>query len=664
MTAEPSKKTGGGVAAASILSKLPPDLSSRWLRLAALFVLALCGLSGGIVFSHEAWFLSRLNLNIHIPLPGTWILAWFSLIPFFAILFSASSRKRWVVATCIFGFAWNYSSLYWLNTLLPFNPFIPIGIVLLAAALTFIWLCFAGSLRWAMRWASYGLLPSLAATLWVGTEFLRGLGPFAFPWNFMGHSQSPWNLTGCQIADILGVYGVSWIIIFANAVGAQWVLSFLKRGRPLPHTPSRREFRFNVLLLVLLVIFQFAIYPLAVRIRFDSRQSPDTRLQVSVLQPCIFQTQKMEFYRATDFETANKLDYEMTSSTLSLIDEVCAQSKPRLIVLPESAFNSNYFIYDTALHKALEERSRKCGAHILFGADRRETEAEYKKRMTHPFSGRSARVFPALQTVDNSDGTTSPAEPDAMVSTVAAYFVTPNEGLTSTVYDKIRLVPFGETAPILDKLPYFQEWVLMVGSYARGTEYTLFSVEDAQLGVMICFESTFADLARTYAKNGARLLCVITNDGWYDSSHLAKADDFWLPVGADPAVFLAATKWSRFWRVVLTGTPLRGFLDAGPHQHFAHSVFRAIETRRPVLRAANTGISAIIGEDGRILSQLPWRVRGATNSELMLRPAITSLYVIWGDWFGSACACVFIVCFLGAILAVLRYRFPRKVASQ
>jgi len=97
-----------------------------------------------------------------------------------------------------------------------------------------------------------------------------------------------------------------------------------------------------------------------------------------------------------------------------------------------------------------------------------------------------------------------------------------------------------------------------IGDFTPGTFREPISCQNAKIGVLICFESIFPGLARKRVNQGAMVLVVATNDAWFGRS-------------------------------------------AGPYQHFAEAVLRAVETRRYVLRAANTGISGVIAPTGEIL---------------------------------------------------------------
>jgi apolipoprotein N-acyltransferase len=168
-------------------------------------------------------------------------------------------------------------------------------------------------------------------------------------------------------------------------------------------------------------------------------------------------------------------------------------------------------------------------------------------------------------------------------------------------YDKMRLVPFGESLPYFDMIPGFQEHVVGIGSFNEGRSQTIFTTRGrggekspVAFGVLICFESTFSSLARGLARAGAEFLVVQTNDAWYG-------------------------------------------LSAGAAQHHHLSQLRAVETGRWVLRCANTGISSIIAPSGRLVASLPLGRRGLLRHAIGLpeNPAATPYCLIGNFWLSA-----------------------------
>jgi apolipoprotein N-acyltransferase len=173
-----------------------------------------------------------------------------------------------------------------------------------------------------------------------------------------------------------------------------------------------------------------------------------------------------------------------------------------------------------------------------------------------------------------------------------AYLLTP-QGEVAGYYDKAHLVPYGEYVPLQRIFFFIPKMVPMIGDFAEGPVGATLSLPEGPVGVLICFESIFGYLGRAQVKNGARLLVNITNDAWFGDT-------------------------------------------SAPYQHMSMAVVRAVEGRVAVARAANTGISAFIAPDGKILWTSGINVSAARAMEIPWLPG-GSLYTIIGDVFAWVC---------------------------
>ena len=169
-------------------------------------------------------------------------------------------------------------------------------------------------------------------------------------------------------------------------------------------------------------------------------------------------------------------------------------------------------------------------------------------------------------------------------------------------YDKVHLVPFGEYVPLKRLLFFIKKLTVGVGDFSSGTSLTPLTLKTASgegsdrssVGVLICFESIFPKLARGMVGNGANLLAVITNDGWFGRT-------------------------------------------SAPYQHFDIAVFRAVENRSFLLRAANTGVSGIVNPTGRIITKSSLFTRTTLVEDVGLRAAPLTFYTRYGDLFSILC---------------------------
>jgi apolipoprotein N-acyltransferase len=193
---------------------------------------------------------------------------------------------------------------------------------------------------------------------------------------------------------------------------------------------------------------------------------------------------------------------------------------------------------------------------------------------------------------------------------VGAKLLAPDGRLTLR-YHKMELVPFGEYVPLqgLFGILGVRKLVEQAGSYIPGTEATVGSVDSARVGVTICYEAIFPDLVRHFTLNGANLLANVTNDGWYGST-------------------------------------------SAPYQHFAMARLRSVENGRSFVRAANTGISALIDPRGRVLGRTVLFERRTLVGDVPLTGE-TTFYSRHGDVFAWTCLAASL---LVTTLALARYR--------
>lgn len=174
----------------------------------------------------------------------------------------------------------------------------------------------------------------------------------------------------------------------------------------------------------------------------------------------------------------------------------------------------------------------------------------------------------------------------------SAFMISP-EGSIAGRYDKMHLVPFGEYVPLRKYFPFMSRLVAGVGDFLTGSGFTTLKTDHHRIGVLICYEAIFPEISRAYIQGGADLLVNITNDAWFGRT-------------------------------------------SAPYQHLSMTAFRAVESRRYIVRAANTGISAIIDPVGRISNQTDlYRKSGLAGSVRYLQ--IDSIYVRVGDVFAYAC---------------------------
>ena len=193
----------------------------------------------------------------------------------------------------------------------------------------------------------------------------------------------------------------------------------------------------------------------------------------------------------------------------------------------------------------------------------------------------------------------------------SAFLISPERGLLGK-YDKIHMVPFGEYVPLKSVLFFVHKLAHGIGDFEGGRTYTIFQLPAGRFGATICYEVIFPDQVRRYVKEGADFLVNITNDAWFGRS-------------------------------------------AAPAQHLAMAAVRAAENHRYLIRAANTGISAIIDPEGRILQASDIFVPAVVSGRIRPQRGET-FYTRHGDLFAWLC--------IGLVIAIVFAERGRALARS
>ena len=430
---------------------------------------------------------------------------------------------------------------------------------------------------------------------WVALEFLRSHLLSGFGWNLLGYSQTPWPAL-IQIADVTGVWGVSWLIVLVNVA----IAGVLRAGKP-----SSRMAPLLIAAGCLIAAGLYGVVKLAQPLYGMPPPAPWNEgragVRVAVVQGNIPQEQKWdEAYRDAILERYDQLTHQ------------AAAQQPDLIVWPEASV-PGLLVDDEALTARIRRLTHDAGSPVLLGA---------------PLS----RLHQGVSRYTNSAVILGP------------------DGSISARYDKLHLVPFGEFVPFESLAPWLREVLPPIGDFVPGHEYTVFETRDpsqtsdirhqtsdqrpetrdqrkrvtsslqspvsslaSPFSVLICFEDIFPELARRFVQRGAQWLVTITNDAWFGNT-------------------------------------------AAPYQHAQASTFRAVELRVPMVRAANTGWSGCIDSRGRWVTS----VRDPRGEELFVEGVAVcevtvgdtpTMYRRWGDWFAWLCI---LGCLGGMFFAIMK----------
>ena len=465
---------------------------------------------------------------------------WFALVP---LMFAAEGKNgyRSFLLAWLCGFLFYTGLMYWIvvvTTTYGNLPF-PAGVVLMLLLSGFLALYLA--LPFALARfveAKYALsFPLLLPIFWVGLEYVRSFLFSGFPWENLGYSQYR-QLPLMQFADITGVYGISFLIVWINAV-----VYLVLRGI------AQKQMPWKAIAVTILMLASALGYG---RIRLQeiatlSAGSPP--LTVGLVQANIPQDIKWD---AAFRDEAMKRHRDLTLSTL--------KAGAKLVIWPESA-TPFYFQNEPEYQAMLFDLIRDSGSYLLIGSPSLAVEQKH------------------------------------YVSFNSAFLLTPDAAVAGR-YDKMHLVPYGEYIPLKQLLFFVDKMVEGIGDFRPGKGISLMPLPASPFGVLICYEIIFPDLTRRFVKQGAGFLVNITNDAWFGNT-------------------------------------------GAPYQHFSMAVVRAIENKRWVARAANTGISGLIAPTGTIEAASTVFTQAFLTGSIRPLQTIT-FYTRYGDVFAlSLCAVAF-----------------------
>ncbi|MDX2177120.1 MAG: apolipoprotein N-acyltransferase [Candidatus Sumerlaeia bacterium] len=523
---------------------------------------------------------SATLLWLAFPPVGAWPLAFVALVPWLWALRGCELRAAFGYST-FFGTV--LSALLFSFLLMVSNyhaavgPALPVLFLVLGAHI--------GLVGMLSVWFGRELPPAAAFVLsvaaWVAVEWFRSVGRLSLPMGMLAHPLIEWPAFA-QVAGIGGVPLAGGIVFAVNLALMTLAASAVKK-RGL----------FDALVLggaTAAVLFGAVLWGGSARGRAYARlDERSATVRVALVQTGVAQKEKFDSYSSPDEAARTELQNRHLLSLFKQIDSL-ERGQVDLVALPESVVAAPEFSLSAGLQREFIQRARDLDASIMLGAlDLRLLDAE----------GNETTV--PDDAMDGDGGFRSRFYN-------AIWLVTPGESepRRNSDYQKAQLVPFGETIPYLDMIPGAVEGLVGIGTFDRADAPRLIALPlrravDAEgpaavvLGPSVCFEDMVSWIARHEARGGAQLLVNATNDAWYD------------PFPGDRIHSLAA-RW------------------------------RTVETRLPMIRATNTGLTESIDIAGTVLERLPPRdpAIARVSVRVPLEPART-LYARFGDWFAWLC---------------------------
>ena len=480
-------------------------------------------------------------------------LAWLAIVPLCVLVQLERAPKRLWLTT------WAGGLLFWLPTLQWLrlgHESMYVAWFALAFYLSAYWWAFVGLSRAAVHRCG---LPMVVAVplVWTGLEFCRAHLMTGFAWYQLGHSQYRW-IELIQISDLLGAYGVSAVVALSNAVLAglvpqSWLIRLrliapIQLPSELRHLPpptvadetspadSRGLFRRQLVSVAAGLLVMAAVLGYGYVRRGQAEFTAGPR--VALIQG--------------NFESSVKHDpaeFGQMYRTHELLTGYAVPYKPDLIIWPETMFRWPLSDADPNLS---ENDLRRLAPMIPV----EHWRDSYVRKALHEMSQKTgANLVIGLDRFSVNE--------QGLKHFNSAAFVTPDRGVANS-YDKLHRVIFGEYVPLKESLPWLKAFSPLPDDFgiSAGASPATFRCGSWRVAPIICFEDTVPHLVRDVVRGTStekRLDCLLnlTNDGWFHGS-------------------------------------------SELNQHLITAAFRAVECRTPLVRAVNTGISAVIDGDGVI----------------------------------------------------------------
>lgn len=405
--------------------------------------------------------LSGVMLTLAFP-PGKmdWII-WVSIIPLLKSIENENMSTAFRLGI-ITGFTHYITLLYWItNVLITYGELnIIFSIVILILLCLYLSIYIGIFALLVSKFDRSQFMVISFAGIWVALEYLRSVLFTGFPWCLLGYSQYR-HLSFIQIADISGVYGISFLIVCVNVTG----YLLFHRGNVF----NRKKIFITGLLISSILISGTIMHGNHRLWEYDTALKKKNYVNVAVVQGNIDQSVKWE--KGFQQETIKKY-ISLTSLSYT--------HKPEIIVWPETAIPF-FFNQDKPESKRLLNIPMETGAHFIFGCPAYKVQNGKTE-----FFNRAVYISP--------------------------------EGNIEDQYDKNHLVPFGEYVPLKKYLPFVYRLVPSAGDFSPGDKITPLKLPGIPSGVLICYEIIFPDIAREYVRKDAKILFNLTNDAWFGLS--------------------------------------------------------------------------------------------------------------------------------------------------
>ncbi len=516
------------------------------------------------------------GLLLSLPwLGGSGFVLWFALVPVFFLENYFTRNKStftsltfWYYAFGIMLF-WNAFTTWWIWHATPAGAIF--AIVTNSFLMSLVWLLF----HFAHRTKNSGFAVIFLIAAWLSFEYLHFNWEMAWPWLTLGNGFAN-DVKLIQWYEFTGVMGGSLWVLISNFFIWQLVKSYLYH--------VRGSFLGRVLLL-LIVILVPVTYSLA---RFCSYNENEAPVKVAVVQPNI------DPYN----EKFDEMPFHEQYKRMLDLSATVADRGVDFYIGPETALhnvNQNWVDNELGIRmiKQFLTENDKDAAFITGAMTYRYYNQMEDATPTARYNADSSMIFDAYN---------------------SALMLKTNKPVE--MYHKSKLVAGVEQIPFERYLGFLDNLVIdlggTTGSLATDSATVVFEHEGIHFGVPICYESVFGNYLSGFVRNGAEVLFVITNDGWWKNSP--------------------------------------GYL-----QHFSFARLQAVSLRRSIARTANTGISGFINQRGEVITKTQWWVSGVETATLNRNKTLT-FYAKTGDFIARVSLFMFVLMLLNLFVASFKMK--------
>lgn len=519
--------------------------------------------------------LSGVLTGLTVAFPVIGFLEWITIIPAAVILLCRASNKELKLRTLYLDglvFFYGYYLVCWHFFIsmypLDFIDGVTKGTAAAVVAISWLGLSLLQALMGAFVFLLSGVIlrgricqkvgilqPITVSALWAVFEWSQNFGWWGVPWGKLALGQTKY-LVGIQNVSWFGSYFITFVLVLVNFVIAYGLLNANKL----------KVLRICAVISLSIIAFQ---YSTGILIWFTTDIDEGEPVKVACVQGNISASNK---WTSDTFKQLETVYWEKTREA--------AEQGAEIVLWPETAIPFDitadlYSKYDTKC----KELAKETQVYVIVGAYSNDGDKSYNSLICY----------------------------------------TPNGERMETVYNKRRLVPFGEFIPlrsIFEKvIPPLTEILITFDDIFVGESSSIMDINGTDVGCLICFDSIYDGLTLESVRDGAELICLSTNDSWFSGS-------------------------------------------AALSIHRAHSQLRSIESGRYITRCASTGISTIVSPRGEILSQLEADTEGLLVYDVYKRENKTLRYYL-GNTFIYLCL-LFLVILLGEKI-ILKIKKKSKI---